>query len=60
MLGAGLIVVANTLRGPVMAAADRCQAAEKMVQLAAEWLRRLLEPSVSGVAARQAESGDRV
>jgi len=52
MLGAGLIVVANTLRGPVMAAVDQHQAAEKMVQLAADWLRKLLEPSVSGGVAK--------
>ncbi len=44
MLGAALVAVANVLQGPVKAAPDPKQAAERMVQLSADWLRRLLLP----------------
>jgi hypothetical protein len=48
MLGAALIAVAHTLEGPVTAAADRKQTAERLIRLSADWLSRLLEPAVSG------------
>jgi hypothetical protein len=54
MLGAALIVVANTLQGPVKAATDPRQAAEQMIQLSADWLRKLLEPVFSGDGGKSA------
>ena len=47
MLGAALVAVANTLQGPVTAAADPRQAAEQMIQLCAGWLQKLLQPAFS-------------
>ncbi len=48
MLGAALIVVADTLQGPVRAATDPKQAADRMIELCANWLRNLLEPAITG------------
>ena len=45
LLGAGLVMLAETLSGPIEAAADRKQLADRMVDLCAKWLRTLLEPA---------------
>src|SRR5262249_44142697 len=45
VLGAALIVVAETLRGPVETARDPGQMIEKMIAFSSDWLPKLLEPA---------------
>jgi hypothetical protein len=45
VLGAALVVVAETLRGPVETADDPGQMIEKMIAFSSDWLRKLLEPA---------------
>jgi hypothetical protein len=45
VLGAALVTLADVLQGPVRATPDPRKTAERMIQLSADWLRRLLEPA---------------
>jgi hypothetical protein len=46
-LGASLILVADTLRGPIEAVEDRNAMAERLIGVCNQWIRNLLEPSLA-------------